>query len=92
MRCVHCGRSNGKTGAPGFREVCEGCGNYLHSCVQCRLYDESRRCLSNTTEPVRDIEHANYCEEFQPLPSEGRTGDAKESPDSKKKFDDLFGG
>ena len=95
MRCAHCGELF-EGSVVGFKAVCEGCGMYLHSCVQCRLYDEARRCLSNTTEAVRDVEHANFCEEYQPAGDSGaegngsgpRGGDGERARDS---FDALFG-
>jgi len=49
----------------GFKSFCSSCGHYLHSCVQCGLFERSSgRCRSFTTESVRDLEGMNYCEEF----------------------------
>ena len=90
MRCVHCGSEHEAT-TVGFKAVCETCGRYLHSCVQCRLYSETRHCLSSTTEAVRDVERANFCEEFQPRDvrnsEDGRISDDR----ARRSFDDLFG-
>jgi hypothetical protein len=49
----------------------------------------SNHCLSPTTEPVRDVAAANFCEEFD-FTTRAKAGEAAQS--AKKKFDDLFGG
>jgi hypothetical protein len=93
---MHCGEVF-EGSVVGFKAVCEGCGMYLHSCVQCRLYDEARRCLSNTTEAVRDVEHANFCEEYQPLEDSaeqtgwGRQEGGSSGERASDDFDALFG-
>ncbi len=85
--CPSCGTSI--TEAIRFRDACPRCGAYLHSCVNCRLYcpSASNHCLSPTTEFVRDISGANFCEEFEPALAKA----AKDKPSSKKSFDQLFG-
>jgi len=88
--CVHCGREwEGQT-QPGFREACPGCNAYLHSCLNCRLYNRrTDRCSSVTAECTGDRDHYNYCEEYQiarkPLPAE------KHEPDGKTEWRTLFG-
>ncbi len=51
----------------GFKTLCENCGDYLHTCLNCALYDSKvDRCRSLTTEAVKDRKGNNYCEEFVP--------------------------
>ena len=51
---------------PGFRETCPGCENWLHACLNCRLYNpRSDRCSSITAECTGERGSLNYCEEFQ---------------------------
>ena len=66
MNCRHCGHSySGRT--VGFGILCEKCGEYLHTCINCAIYDEgTERCRSLTTEAVSDRKSRNYCEEFVP--------------------------
>ncbi len=66
MVCVHCGTES-ETDARSFGAVCSGCGNFLHACVQCRLWvPSSKACSSPTTDETGDPLHRNCCEEFQP--------------------------
>ncbi len=85
--CHQCGAPF--TEAVGFRAVCPACSAYLHCCLTCRLYSPSahNHCLSPTTEPVRDVEAANFCEEFE-FVARAKAGDAGPA---KKRFDQLFG-
>jgi hypothetical protein len=76
-------------GPIGFHDDCPSCHAYLHCCVNCRLYSPHahNHCLSSTTEYVRDVETANFCEEFDPAT---KKKDAV-PPSTKSKFDQLFG-
>jgi hypothetical protein len=87
--CHACGTSI--TEAVGFRDVCPKCNAYLHCCLNCRLYSPSahNHCLSPTTEAVRDVEVANFCEEFE-FTARAKAGGA--AAEGKRKFDQLFGG
>jgi hypothetical protein len=85
--CHRCGAT--VTDAVGVRAVCPQCNAYLHCCLNCRLYSASasNHCLSNTTEPVRDVEAANFCEEFEfVVRGKKSAGDSNRS-----QFDKLFG-
>jgi hypothetical protein len=86
--CPKCGAA--VEGPIGFRDVCDSCHAFLHSCVNCRLYSPSshNHCLSPTTEFVRDVEAANFCEEFDPATAT-KKGAAGEG--AKSRFDKLFG-
>ncbi len=79
---------------PGFKDICAGCGAYLHCCKNCRFHRPSahNQCYIPNTEYVRDRERLNYCEEFEfrsgpPAPD----GDEKKKHQARKKLDALFG-
>jgi hypothetical protein len=85
--CQQCGTA--VVEAVRFRDVCPACGAYLHTCSNCRLYRPSapNHCLSRTTEFVRDVAAANFCEEFELAPAAA----AEQSDTAKSRFDQLFG-
>jgi hypothetical protein len=85
--CHRCGATI--TDAVGFRDICPKCSAHLHCCLNCRLYSASasNHCLSTTTEPMRDVEAANFCEEFEFV---ARAKNAS-SASPRTKFDSLFG-
>ena len=85
--CHQCGETI--TDAVGFRATCPKCQAYLHCCVNCRLYSPSshNHCLSSTTEYVRDVEGANFCEEFE-FVARAKAGEPSQA---KNQFDRLFG-
>ena len=88
MICRKCGTVH--EGSVGFKTVCESCGAWMHCCLQCRLYNHrSGRCRSSTTDPVRDRDYMNYCEEF--VAAEGPVREDAESDDARDRFMDLFG-
>jgi hypothetical protein len=88
MRACHsCGTAI--TEEVGFRSVCPSCQAYLHCCLNCRLYSPSahNHCVSSTTEYVRDVAGANFCEEFD-FTAAGKK--AEESAEARKRFGNLF--
>ena len=90
MNCVFCGE-NVDVVSVGFKACCSACGHYLHSCVQCGLFDRSSgRCRSLTTESVRDLEGMNYCEEYQLRRSNGTDQPQEETSDAADRFMNLF--
>jgi len=84
-KCAHCGtRWNGYGAEPRSRAVCEGCGAYLHSCVNCHHFDSARTnsCTLPDTAFVGARDTLNYCDEFRMLnrvlrASEDRVAHAK---------------
>ena len=71
----------------GFRAVCDHCNSYLHCCFGCEFYEQGRSnsCKIPGTDPIRDREASNLCDEFSPVKKQ------KSSPKSAdNKFDDLF--
>ncbi|MEC7840195.1 MAG: hypothetical protein VX777_09180 [Chlamydiota bacterium] len=67
MKCWKCG-ANLLEKKVGFRAVCQECDSYLHCCVGCRFYKPGlpNSCMVPNTDPIRDRENFNYCEEFLP--------------------------
>jgi hypothetical protein len=66
--------------------VCEGCGAYLHSCLNCHHFDRrgTNSCSLPDTPFVGSRDSLNYCEEFRMLDiarraSEDRVTRAKEN-------------
>lgn len=80
-RCHKCGEERTRREQPGFKETCPACTGYLHSCVNCRLYNPTAdRCSSITAECTGSREGLNYCEEFQfrDAPNNGNRRNGKE--------------
>ena len=64
--CHKCGEEWARKEQPGFKTACPKCTAYMHSCLNCKLYNPSAdRCSSITAECTGDRELLNYCEEFQ---------------------------
>ncbi len=95
MRCHRCGTpwNAADRPRPGFKEVCESCNAYLHSCKNCRFHQPGAHndCLIGSTEWVGDKVKANFCDEFECAKSPEICGNpAKMSPHDT--LDSLFGG
>ena len=66
--CAHCGNRLAIIGNQvGRRDTCESCGADLHSCRQCRHFDEAvaKQCKEPFAEVPSDKDEANFCELFQ---------------------------
>ncbi len=89
MICKYCGhRYDG--GTVGFGALCESCGEYLHTCFNCALYNtNAERCRSLTTEAVSDRKGRNFCEEFIPNTGAVRGQDLGREKTAEH-FKDLF--
>ena len=67
-KCFRCGTAwTGYRPQPHSRSVCEGCGSYLHACVNCHQFDHviSSACKLPNTAFVGARDSLNYCEEFR---------------------------
>ena len=67
-KCFRCGTNwAGYRNQPRSREVCDGCGAYLHSCVNCHHFDHvlTNSCKLADTAFVGVRDTLNYCEEFR---------------------------
>ncbi len=95
MLCHRCGTpwKSGDRTRPGFKEACESCNAYLHSCKNCRFHQigAHNECLIGTTEWVGDKVKANFCDEFEcAKPAEIQGSSPKNS--ARDALDSLFGG
>ncbi|MBE3069831.1 MAG: hypothetical protein IMZ66_06310 [Planctomycetes bacterium] len=97
-RCPKCGSEWEIRGPIGFREECPECAAFMHTCANCR-HDQpaTRSCAVPNTEPVRDRESVNFCEEFEFLPpgeAQARPAPPQAGPakgnDGRRRFEDLF--
>ena len=89
--CVRCGHKWELKTQPGFRQTCPECDAFLHSCVNCRLYNRrGDQCSSVTAEckPGSREQH-NYCEEYQIAQIRPNPEPAEEN--SLAKWKALFG-
>lgn len=91
LNCWKCANQISEVPAKvGFRATCPFCSADLHCCSNCRFYAPGKPndCAVPGTEPIRDREAANFCEEFQSrIPStqkEGRRLFGFEEPKKKK--------
>lgn len=75
MLCGSCGREIEVVERVGFRQSCETCGAWLHSCVHCRFWSGSI-CNETAAERVSDPEGQNYCEWYKErAEGEGQSAD-----------------
>jgi hypothetical protein len=66
-KCFKCGTPWAGYGKPRPRQICEGCGSYLHVCLNCHYFDRkvSNCCTLTTTTFVGSRDSLNYCEQFE---------------------------
>jgi hypothetical protein len=80
-RCIKCGTDWEIKGPVSFREECPECAAFIHTCAYCRHYDAvNRGCCIPTTEPVRDQNEMNFCEEFEYGPGGNETSGKSAAP------------
>jgi hypothetical protein len=65
--CYGCGAELRVDGPVGRRRTCPHCDGDLHSCMNCRHYDESaaHQCREPQVEHVVEKEASNACDLFQ---------------------------
>ena len=88
--CHKCGYEFQGLGQPGPKQECEECASDLHSCLNCEFYDTGRAndCRADS-DPVRDKERFNYCEEFKFFNGK-RNLEKPKAIDAKSEIDKLF--
>lgn len=89
-KCAFCQEEVSLSGKPGRRDVCPFCERDLHSCYQCRFYDESahHQCREPQTDFVSDKEATNFCDYFAFEPQVHIQKASKE--DQMTKLEGLF--
>lgn len=66
--CFNCQRPWESTlRQPAVKEICDGCGAYLHCCKNCRFHRSGypNECYIPDTEKIADKRRANFCDEFE---------------------------
>ncbi len=90
IKCHDCSKELNIEDKVSFRELCPHCSAYLHSCVQCRLYDlKNENCTEPQAEKVRDPEAGNFCDYFIAREADGsepEDGDRNEAEALWKKL------
>ena len=66
-KCYKCQKVYVEPNGPGFQDVCENCGSYLHCCQNCYFYDpyQHNSCTEPQAEFVSDSNGMNRCEYFR---------------------------
>lgn len=93
-RCHSCGQEwVSEKKRPAVKETCEGCGAYLHCCLNCKFYDEHahNKCYIPTTDWVGDRAGCNFCDEFTFADAEARAEDAGRKAQARDTFGQLLG-
>ena len=93
--CWKCGASLADLTLPLRRlEVCRKCNAELHVCRMCVEYDTSKakHCREPIADEVKDTEHANFCDYYQPREGAYLPPNAAEVAKSQSALDVLFGG
>jgi hypothetical protein len=91
-KCHRCGTAwNGFRGEPRAREVCEICGAYLHSCVNCHHFDHAltNSCKLPHTSFVGARDAINYCEEFRMFDTAARAREDRVTS-ARARWENLF--
>ena len=76
---------------------CPVCNTDLHSCLNCKFYDESSHyeCKESISELVKDKERRNFCDYFVEKQYDSNSDNSSKSVDDAKKsardaFNSLF--
>jgi hypothetical protein len=64
MTCAACKEVVELPEKVGVRDTCPSCDAWLHSCVNCDFWSNSR-CTEPSAEKVRDPEGINFCEWYK---------------------------
>ncbi len=90
--CFHCQKELNLEGTVSRLDQCPHCGSDLHSCRNCRFYDEyaHNKCREPQAEWVSDRETSNFCDYFQFRPSERDHSQAEAKEKAKAEWEALF--
>ena len=67
-KCSRCGTPWQGYGEPRPREICDGCGSYLHSCRNCHHFSRQKsRCELPHTIFNGSREDLNFCDDYRIL-------------------------
>ena len=90
-KCFKCGTVWNGYGKPRTRQICEGCGSYLHTCINCHHFARriTNSCVLPHTAFVGPRDMLNYCEEFQMVNNELQAIESR-CARAKSTFENLF--
>ena len=91
-KCFRCGFPwTGHRSQPRSREVCDACGAYLHSCVNCHSFDHvlTNSCRLPHTSFVGSRDSLNYCEDFRMIDASVRAQEERVSR-ARHTWEELF--
>jgi hypothetical protein len=91
MRCHRCGVAAGADPV-GRREVCAGCGAWLHCCRNCDFFAPGAHhdCREPVAEVVVVKEDANFCDWFRPRPDDGAQRASDPAVEARARLERLF--
>ncbi len=89
-RCYRCSASLAFVERIGRRDLCEGCGAYLHCCRNCTFYEPGcyNECREPQAERQVDKEAGNFCEYFTLGAADAEN---KTKPGPRDQLERLFG-
>jgi hypothetical protein len=92
--CWKCGASLAALSLPLTRlDICRACNAELHVCKLCEFYDlaKAKHCREPIAEEVRDKEHANFCDYFQPRTGAYSNKQQTEAERARAELEKMFG-
>ncbi len=91
-KCHKCGVIWQGFGRPRARQICENCGSYLHSCLNCHHFDNvgSYSCKLQNTTFIGSRDSLNYCDQFEMVNWDLRAVEAR-TERARSAFENLFG-
>lgn len=94
IACYRCGTSLAELSLPlSRRDLCPGCGVYVHVCRMCRHFDPNvpRQCREDDADDVKDKEALNVCDYFVPSASAFDPARKAGADAARQALDALFG-
>ncbi|MBN1444043.1 MAG: hypothetical protein JXA90_15135 [Planctomycetes bacterium] len=90
-KCHQCGTPwTGFGSGPRAREICDGCGAYLHCCVNCHHFDQQTSCRLRDSSFIGPRTALNYCEFFKMSDTVLREAEARVTR-ARDRWEALFG-
>ena len=95
MVCHNCGNETQIPERVGFRQTCQSCDAWLHSCVHCRFWSGSN-CTEPAADKFSDPDAQNYCDWYKeraqdaPRHGSGRAGDLAQEGKGRNEAEELW--
>lgn len=94
-RCYRCKKEYvSEKKQPAVKDTCDSCLAYLHSCLNCRYYEEHahNNCYIPTTDWVADKAGLNFCDEFEFADTDVAASKDPTEQTARDALSGLFGG